>query len=64
MGPAGFAGGGVIGLAVYLVASSYNDDSSKKEVLDGTAEDMLVNGETLLSKESNSTLIGEKIPRR
>lgn len=63
MGPAGFAGGGIIGLAVYLVASSYNDDSSKKEVFDATLEETLVNGETLLSNESNSTLIGEKTPR-
>lgn len=63
MGPAGFAGGGIIGLAVYLVASSYNDDSSKKEVLDATPEVMLVNGETLLSNESNSTLIEKEIPR-
>jgi hypothetical protein len=64
MGPAGFAGGGIIGLAVYLVASSYNDASSKKDVLDATTEEtLLINGETLLSNESNSTLIGEKIPR-
>jgi hypothetical protein len=63
MGPAGFAGGGIIGLAVYLVASSYNDDSSKKEVLDATLEETLVNGEALLSNERNSTLIGEKRPR-
>jgi hypothetical protein len=57
MGPAGFFGGGLIGLAVYIVATSYSDVESNNLILGSscTDENPLIQEEGFQKKESKSS---------